>query len=420
MTVREDIKKNGLRVMRLTATNFKKLALVEITPKGAVVTVKGPNGAGKSTVLDALFAALGGANASPDVPIKKGQDKAEVEVDLGTIIVRRRWSASGTSLEITWNGEAVKQPQSLLDEFVKKATIDVGRFLALDEGAKKDILKSIVDLGIDLEKHEERREKIFDDRTIVNRDEKKARAHYNSIDGDETGPLKGETATALMEKFEAAKDDTQANKEKRRQLQSSFDGLDNVTQEIVELEDQLTDAKERKKSYSEEVESLKKSVAKLVDPDIEAIQEKVRTVDAKNKKVRQNQDKKKALTEADEHATESKRLTRRIEKMDEEKATALANAKFPVKGLSWTEDAIVFDGLPFSQASQSKQLQIAVAISTKANPALKVITIKDASLFDRNSIEEIREIAEKEKVTVFLEIVSNSSNGKLTIEEGGE
>ncbi len=418
MTVREAIRKNGLRVMRLTATNFKKLVLVEITPKGAIVKVKGENGAGKSAVLDALFAAIGGANASPDVPIRKGQDKAEVEVDLGTIIVRRRWSASGTSLEITWNGEAVKQPQSLLDEFVKKAALDPGKFLALDERAKKDILKGIVDLGIDLEAHEAKREKIFEERTDVNRDEKKARAHYNSIDGDEEGPLKGETATALMEKFEKAKDEIQANKDKRRALEAEEVELRDIETDIHAAESQLNELRSRLKARTGLVSINKETVSKLVDPDIEALQEKVRTVDDKNKKVRKNQDKKKALTEADEFAAASKRLTRRIEKMDEEKATALANAKFPVKGLSWSEDGIILDNLPFSQASQSKRLQIAVAISTRANPVLKVITIRDASLLDKNSIEEMKTLANKLGITIFLEIVSNSGNGKLTIEEG--
>ena len=49
-----------MKILKLTAENFKKLSAVEITPDGNVVVISGKNGAGKSSVLDAIEAALCG------------------------------------------------------------------------------------------------------------------------------------------------------------------------------------------------------------------------------------------------------------------------------------------------------------------------------------------------------------------------
>ncbi len=419
-TLQDEIKKTGLRVIRLKATNFQKLSAVEVTPKGSIVKIKGENGVGKTSVMNALFAALGGKSASPDEPIKNGKEKAEVFVDLDHIRVNKTWMDGSEKLVITTkDGAVVKKPQSLLDEFVGKYTIDVGGFLALAEKDQVEILKNIVDLGgLDLEKHEEKRQEIYDDRTDVNRDEKRARSTFESLDGNIKGPQQETSATKLMEEFEEAQGTIRLNNLKRNDLTMLKEKGENIKKTITELKARLSleerDLEKMREAYRKDL----KVVDALVDPDTAELQEKMATVEKENKKIVANRDKKKALKKADELKIEADELTAKIDKMDKKKVDALANAKFPVKNLSWTEEGITLNDLPFSQASQSERLKTAVAIACQSNPHLKVVTIKDASLFDKNSIEDLRKFSEKKGITAWLEIVSNAGNGKLVIEEG--
>ena len=53
------IKKGSImKIVKLTAENFKRLEAVEITPDGNTVLISGRNGQGKSSVLDSILAAL--------------------------------------------------------------------------------------------------------------------------------------------------------------------------------------------------------------------------------------------------------------------------------------------------------------------------------------------------------------------------
>jgi len=80
-----------MKIIKLTAENIKRLTAVEITPEGTLITVGGKNGAGKSSVLDAIAYALGGQALIPDKPIRIGQKEAKIEVDLGDVVVTRKF-----------------------------------------------------------------------------------------------------------------------------------------------------------------------------------------------------------------------------------------------------------------------------------------------------------------------------------------
>jgi DNA repair exonuclease SbcCD ATPase subunit len=93
-----------MKIVNFKAENIKKLVAVEISPTDNTVIVTGKNGAGKSSVLDAIWWALSGTKHIQDKPIREGQTKAMIRLDLGTIIVERVFSEpppSGTSITAT-------------------------------------------------------------------------------------------------------------------------------------------------------------------------------------------------------------------------------------------------------------------------------------------------------------------------------
>ena len=77
-----------MQIIELTASNVKRLKAVKIVPKGAVINLGGENEAGKSSVLDSIQMALGG-EPSESMPVRQGEEKAVITVNLGDLVVRR-------------------------------------------------------------------------------------------------------------------------------------------------------------------------------------------------------------------------------------------------------------------------------------------------------------------------------------------
>ena len=89
-----------MRIIKLKAENIKRLKAAEITPTGDLIQVTGRNGQGKSSLLDAIWWALGGTKNIQDQPIRTGQRKAKIELDLGKYIVTREFSKNTSKLHV--------------------------------------------------------------------------------------------------------------------------------------------------------------------------------------------------------------------------------------------------------------------------------------------------------------------------------
>ena len=92
-----------MKIIKLTASNVKRLRAVEITPDGTLQVVTGRNGQGKTSVLDAIWLALGGGSAARETvrPVRDGEDRASVTLDLGDLVVTRTWAKGKTALTVT-------------------------------------------------------------------------------------------------------------------------------------------------------------------------------------------------------------------------------------------------------------------------------------------------------------------------------
>ena len=152
-------------VVGLKSENVKRLKAVEIIPKGNVI-IGGRNGQGKSSTIDSLAMALGGKSLIPDLPIRNGQKKAKITVDLGDFVVTRTITASGGgTLKIS--GHEGGSPQKLLDGFTGKLTFDPLKWSEMDPKAQLILLKEMV--GIDFTDLDDERKNIYNKRTDANR-----------------------------------------------------------------------------------------------------------------------------------------------------------------------------------------------------------------------------------------------------------
>jgi hypothetical protein len=94
----------------------------------------------------------------------------------------------------------------------------------------------------------------------------------------------------------------------------------------------------------------------------------------------------------------------------EAKDQAIASAKMPVDGLSFGEDGVLLNGVPFEQASDAEQLRASVAIAAAMNPKLRVIRIRDGSLLDDDAMQALAAMAAERDLQIWIERVGEHVN----------
>ena len=110
--------------------------------------------------------------------------------------------------------------------------------------------------------------------------------------------------------------------------------------------------------------------------------------------------------------------TAKIEALDKQKNDAIAAAKFPVAGLSFTDTGVLYNGIPFSQCSSAEKLRVSVAIAMAGNPKLRVIRITDGSLIDSKNMAIIESLAKENDYQIWIEKVDESGSVGVYIEDG--
>lgn len=157
------------KIVALTAENVKRITAVHIEPgDDGCVLIGGRNAQGKSSVLDSIMYALGGANSLPDQPIRNGEDTAEITVDLGDIVVKRKFTASGSTVTVkTKDGASYSSPQKVLDGLFSKLSFDPLAFASMKPADQTKALVSL--LGIDTTELDKEYARLYEERTGVNR-----------------------------------------------------------------------------------------------------------------------------------------------------------------------------------------------------------------------------------------------------------
>ncbi len=408
-----------MRLIQLSAENFKRLSAVRIAPTGAVTPITGKNGAGKTSVLDAIAAALGGATQSPGVPIRKGEERAEVVVDLDDIVVTRRWTAKGSSLEVaTKDGAAYKSPQAVLDKLVGELSFDplaFGRMKPLEQAA---MLARAA--GIDLAQHRAIRLSVFEERTAVNRKAKELRAQLAALPETPPGVPDEEVSLAsVMDELNAAETLRRTRLAAEQRVTDTATDVALRRRRVEELRAELRSAEMALAAAENVAADAKRTLDGTPEaPDTEAIRRRGRDAEGVNRQVRAKQARAehvKRVEAAERHAED---LTNRLAALDADLAEQLAGASLPIPGLSINEEGVTLGGIPFAQCSGAERLRASVGIGLALNPKLKLMLIRDGSLLDDEGMKLLAELAEAADAQVLIERVSNGVGVGVRIVDG--
>ena len=129
-------------------------------------------------------------------------------------------------------------------------------------------------------------------------------------------------------------------------------------------------------------------------------------------------DYKKAVESLINLKTDYEFLSGQIADLDAAKKNSLAKAKFPINGLSFSDEGVEYNGVHFDQASSAEKLRVSLAIAIAANPKLRVIRISDGSLLDSKNRKIIEEMATANDFQIWLESVDETGKVGIYIEDG--
>lgn len=405
-----------MKIIQLTAENVRRLRAVDITPAAHVQVIAGRNAQGKTSVMDAIWLALGGGTASKTTPrpIRDGQTSASVRLDLGDLIVTRTWSGDRTTLTVTSaDGAKYSSPQRMLDDLVGRLSFDPLAFTHLTPREQRDTLLTLVDLPFDPADLDRRRAGLYDERTDIGRQGKQLEGQLAGIPDVPADTPDVEVSSADL--FAALRTAQEQHAEHTRTVRDA-----EVAQTAREVaEDRVAEAQRiLAVAFAAERAALD-AVKDLPDlPDMAELEGRLAGVDETNAAVRAKAERARVAERLAATRAAYDAKTAAIDALDQEKATGLAAAVFPIDGLGFDADGVTYQGVPFTQASSAEQIRVSLAMAMAMNPKLRVIRILDGSLLDADNLALIGAMAVEKDYQVLIERVGDGDGVGIVIEDG--
>jgi hypothetical protein len=420
-----------MKIIELKAENIKRLKAVTLKPDGKSVVIGGDNDQGKSSVLDSIFYGLGGAGAVCDEPIRRGEKNAEVVLDLGELVVTRRFTPSGSTLVVkTKSGDVKTSPQKILDKLVGALTFDPLAFSRAEAKSQRETLAQLA--GLNFAALDTEYQGLYAQRTEANREVARVKA---ILAGKEIVPGLPEAEISVADLLTDLSNAQEHNRDVEqaaancRQAKAALERCTQVVAEqlsiISELEARLAESKRQLASYAEKESQARLALEKADEATLflEAIDEgplrdAIAGVQEKNSKIQANQiirDGQLALKNKEEVAHI---LDKRCNACLGKKQALIEGAKFPLEGLSVSDEAVLFNGIPLQQASSAQQIRISTAIGIALNPTLRVMLIRDGAFLDGKSLAALQELAASSDVQLWIERVGTGDEVSVIIENG--
>ena len=414
-----------MKIARLQAENIKRLHVIDITPDpdSGTVVISGKNGQGKTSVLDAIMFALGGAAAmkSTPHPIREGETQASVVLDLGDIIITRTFGEPKSSLTVmSKDGAKYGTPQKFLDEKLGALSFDPFEFARQDGKTQLATLLRLVQLPFDPEQLARERKEIFDTRTEIGRDVRKAEALLQTLPviDEEDLPDSPLSMNDVLNEQDLYNEQVEMYKTQQRRVADTQTKLDNITEEAKALEQKLNDLRQAWSETNQALSAHSEILERMSMPEDIDFRAKFEIIETVNKKFREKEERDYAVAAYEALKTQYDEKTEELEALDSTKAEALKNATMPLQGLAFDEDGVTYNGQVLSQCSSAEQLRVSVAMAMALNPSIKVIRILDGSLLDSDNMALINSMALENDFQVWIECVDESGTLGFVLEDG--
>ncbi len=423
--------KHSLTIVGVYVDAFKRIRVARVTPTPTgLIQVRGRNAQGKSSFIEAMKATLKGASGKIELPILEGQHGAEVVVDLGDLVVRRRWKRGSdgkakTSVTVEdADGREKRSPQAVLDSLMAHMADPVA-FMGLKPAEQVKMVLAILGVDVELAGLEETEQEAMDERTHLGRDLKRLEGAFAELDAELSGipvPKAAGTVQELTAQLQVAKDQNAAKDAagaaaeaaKARGVEAAA-RLVRLREETDKLEAEIS---EQRNAYTAAAEIFNTTDVVDVTPLVDALAAhednsrhlgRLELLEAK----RIDYGDAQCAHEAGEAAVAEARVAI---------AQLLGAAQFPVDGMAYDHVAksLTLNGIPLAQLSQGEQVRVSAAVAMSGDPVIRVLFVREGSLLDDVSLMQLAEHAERAKFQVFCEIVDSTREGSGLWVESGE
>jgi len=437
-------KEQGLSIISAEIKNFKNISARHIDFAGKSMIIAGKNEAGKSSIIQAIMSPLD-SKYIPPKPIKSGESNAEIELEIegnlngqfvkytlacyfsqenqkGRIVL---FDESGAKMQ---GGKAIIE--SLVGNigfdimaFIKKGKTDSGKPSQAGIREQIEILTQLMPIEGVTKLHEldvEYKEK-YDKRTNINKEvdflKTKLKHDFSQeeldlyeVDRSEELAAKKDSLTKISESVEKWNDANRKREDNKEKLESIPAKIDNLEEKIKAIRIEIEELNESLKFEKERKVKIDNFFAKYPEkPSVQSLSEEIEEItnhQENRKKVLELYDiQKKSIAEQEKSET----ITERLKAIKKEKEEVFASYPLPVKGLTFDEEGISYDGLPLhdEQINTAKLIEIGLKIGMAMNPNLRVMIIKDGSLLDKETLNKIINIADKRGYYLLIEVVDS-------------
>lgn len=422
-----------MKIIALQAENIKKIVAIEIHPDSNFVQITGKNGQGKTSALDCIWWALEGAKHIQAIPIRKGSTEARIRLDLGELIVTRTFELKDegeitTKLVVTnAEGTILKKPQDVLDKLIGSLSFDPLDFTRRTPVEQFNILARFV-ADVDFKGIAEANKKDYDTRTDINRRMKEARVAASQIVVTVDEFANPVDETDLVNQMQEAGEKNaliQVDQENRNNKGKRIFDLNassaKIVEEIRNMEESIKAKVKENTLINKEIESLQNELNSSKIPnlvDVSELKQKIADAKAVNAQIAAREEKEEYETQAKELEEQSRLLTVAMDKRETDKQNKIAKSNLPVKGVTFGDNQILLNEVPFDQGSYAEQLRASIAIAMALNPNIKVIRVDEASSMDEDSLMMVKQLSIEKDFQIWLSRTDSSGKVGVVLESG--
>jgi hypothetical protein len=420
----------GFQVLGLKVQDLRNIEIVEVDLRGKrFVEINGNNGAAKSTLIDGLFGALigrkyfGGKLAWQ--VIRKGEDKALMKVILGNsereIEVKRSITKlpreggaveTGGSLTIT-DTKGEKLDQDFLDGLLSELTVDPLAFARKDPREQVEVVKRLA--GLDTSRLEAQEASLREERTLVNRELKKAQGAAMQLVCEPADPV---DVAGLNDERRAMEEHNRVQRERKADFEKAQNKADGIRLRIVDLQNELAVQMEKGKAIEEELKGL--TAPEPLKPT-DAVDAAIADAARQNRIAQRYQEYQAARKAQEEKGAESEALSKKIEEVAARRMQAIKEAKLPFENVEFSQElGLVIGGVPFSQKSDAEKLRISTRIGMELRPDFRIVFVREGSLLDEESYAVVRDLAGRLGYQVLVEHVGERRGEECIVMRAGE
>lgn len=416
---------DAVKIASLELENVKRVRAVELTPeRDGLTVIGGRNRQGKTSVLDAIAWALGGKKHQPESPTRDGaMTPAKLHVTLSNGIVVERSGKNG-SLKVT-DPSGRKAGQQLLDELVDEMALDLPKFMAGSDKDKADTLLRVIGVADKLADIDARLRRAYDDRHDAGVIATRKRKAAEGMPHDASAPEEPVSAAELIQEQQdilarnGAKDRLERDATaKVAAVHMAESAVEYARKHLEDAQRAMDDAKAGLVEARRASEAAKAEADAATYEPTDEIERSIAEIEDTNERVRVNQARAAAESDAESAEEEYSRLDAEVEKVRSERMALLEGADLPLDGLSVEDGALVYEGHAWSDMSGADQLKVATAIVRRVKPTCGFVLVDKLEQLDVDTLREFGAWAESEGLQVIGTRVSTGDECSVVIEDG--